>query len=173
MIHYALHCAGGHDFDGWFKDSASFDEQARRGLLSCPECAGTQVDRALMAPNVRTRRAAKPRQEPAASAAPAPTTSAPATLGPATLGPATTVPTASVTAPLPDQVRAVLQRIRAEVEKSCDYVGPRFAEAARGIATGAEPARAIYGEATPEQEADLADDGIEVARIPWVPRANG
>ncbi len=74
---------------------------------------------------------------------------------------------------MPDQVRAVLQRIRAEVEKNCDYVGPRFAEAAREIATGAEPPRPIYGEATPEQEAELAEDGIEVSRIPWVPRANG
>jgi hypothetical protein len=70
-------------------------------------------------------------------------------------------------------VRAVLQRIRAEVEKSCDYVGPRFADAARDIASGAVPPRPIYGEATPEQEAELADEGIEVARIPWVPRAAG
>jgi hypothetical protein len=158
MIHYALRCAGGHEFDGWFKDSASFDVQARSGLLDCPVCADTKVERALMAPNLRTRTAALPAPEAPASAAP-----------PA----ATPVPTASVSTPMPDQVRAVLQRIRADVEKSCDYVGPRFAEAARGIATGAEPPRPIYGEATPEQEAELAEDGIEVSRIPWVPRANG
>jgi hypothetical protein len=59
------------------------------------------------------------------------------------------------------------------VEKSCDYVGPNFADAARDIASGEAPARSIYGEATPEQEAELADEGIEVARIPWVPRASG
>jgi hypothetical protein len=159
MIHYALQCAGGHDFDGWFKDSASFDEQSRRGLLACPECADTKVERALMAPSVRTRRAAAPKLIAAQPAAPA---AVPAP-----------VPSTAVGAPMPDQVRAVLQRIRAEVEKSCDYVGPDFAQAARDIATGAEPPRAIYGEATPEQEAELAEDGIEVARIPWVPRANG
>jgi hypothetical protein len=163
MIHYALRCANGHEFDGWFNNSASFDIQSKQGLLDCPVCAGTDIERALMAPNVRTRFAVAPAVEkPPAQATPA---SAPAPKAP--------VPTTAVSAPMPDQVRAVLQRIRAEVEKTCDYVGPRFAEAARGIATGAEPPRAIYGEATEEQEAELADDGIEVARIPWVPRANG
>jgi hypothetical protein len=159
MIHYALRCAGGHEFDGWFKDSVSFDHQAANGLLDCPVCAGTRIERALMAPNVRTRIAA----QPAAEAAPAP----------AAPPPAPAVPSTAVSTPMPDQVRAVLQRIRAEVEKRCDYVGPRFAEAARGIATGAEKPRPIYGEATPEQEAELEGDGIEVTRIPWVPRANG
>jgi hypothetical protein len=158
MIHYALRCSGGHEFDGWFKDSASFDRQAAHGLLDCPVCAGTRIERALMAPNVRTRLAAQPAAE---------------TPLPAMRAPEPVAPTTAVTTPMPDQVRAVLQRIRAEVEKSCDYVGPRFAEAARGIATGELPPRPIYGEATPEQEAALAEDGIEVARIPWVPRANG
>ncbi len=74
---------------------------------------------------------------------------------------------------VPDQVRAVLQRIRAEVEQKCDYVGPRFAEEARAIHEGAVPVRPIYGEATEEQAESLAEDGINVARIPWVPRADG
>jgi hypothetical protein len=74
---------------------------------------------------------------------------------------------------LPDQVRAVLQRIRAEVEQKCDYVGPRFAEEARAMHCGDSKRRAIYGETTPEQAEALAEDGIEVARIPWVPRADG
>ena len=60
MIHYALRCGGGHEFDGWFKDSASFDQQASRGLLDCPICADRRVERALMAPNVRTRQAVRP-----------------------------------------------------------------------------------------------------------------
>jgi hypothetical protein len=35
-----------------------------------------------------------------------------------------------------------------------------------------EPPRPIYGEATPDEAAALAEDGIDVARIPWVPRAD-
>jgi hypothetical protein len=67
----------------------------------------------------------------------------------------------------------VLQRIRAEVEKNCEYVGDSFADEARRIHKGESDARAIYGETTPEQAEALADDGIEVARIPWLPRAEG
>ena len=41
MIHYQLRCAGGHDFDGWFRDSAAFDAQAKAGFVECPTCGGT------------------------------------------------------------------------------------------------------------------------------------
>ena len=74
---------------------------------------------------------------------------------------------------IPDHVRAMLQRVRAEVEKNCDYVGPGFADEARRIHRGDTDRRAIYGEASPSDAEELADEGIEIARIPWVPRADG
>jgi hypothetical protein len=74
---------------------------------------------------------------------------------------------------MPDHVRAMLQRLRAEVEKTCDYVGREFAEEARRIHRGESSRRGIYGEATPAEAEALADEGIDVARIPWVPRADG
>jgi hypothetical protein len=74
---------------------------------------------------------------------------------------------------LPDHMRAMLQRLRAEVEKNCDYVGEQFADEARRIHRGESDVRGIYGETTPEQAEALADEGIEVNRIPWVPRADG
>jgi len=77
------------------------------------------------------------------------------------------------TGPIPAQMLAVLQRMRAEVEKNCDYVGPDFADEARRIHRGEIDERPIYGEATEEQAESLAEDGINVARIPWVPRADG
>lgn len=73
---------------------------------------------------------------------------------------------------LPDRVRAALQRLRADVERNCDYVGNGFAEEARRIHNGEAKVRGIYGESTPEQAEALAEDGIEVARIPWLPRAD-
>ncbi len=36
MIHYDLQCDADHRFDGWFKDSGSFDRQAAHGMLECP-----------------------------------------------------------------------------------------------------------------------------------------
>jgi hypothetical protein len=163
MIHYDLRCGDGHAFDGWFKSSAAFDTQAQGGLIECPVCTGTSVTRALMTPRLS--------KGLAAPAEPAPAVEAKAPPGNAVAAPdAMAVGGAPA---LPDQVRAVLQRIRAEVEQKCDYVGPRFAEEARAMHSGDSKRRAIYGETTPDQAEALAEDGIEVARIPWVPRADG
>ena len=50
MIKYALACAGGHEFEGWFSASGDFDDQRERGLLSCPMCASPDVRKRIMAP---------------------------------------------------------------------------------------------------------------------------
>jgi hypothetical protein len=165
MIHYDLRCSAGHTFDGWFRDSATFDQQASRGLIECPECAGTKVERALMAPRLsRGRRA--PVIDAAGEAAGVKARPEGASPEP----PAVTQPGPPM--PVPDQVRAVLQRIRAEVEQKCTYVGGNFAEEARRMHVGATPAKPIYGEATKAQAEALEEDGIAVSRIPWVPRAD-
>jgi hypothetical protein len=164
MIHYNVRCSHDHEFDGWYKDSAAFDRLAKRGLVECPVCGDPKVQRAMMAPAVSTRQAL-----PAPSPTPAPT--AQPTAGPAAQPPAHPVTMAG--GPIPDQMRAMLQRMRAEVEKRCDYVGPSFADEARKIHRGESQPRGIYGETTPEQAEALSDEGIEVARIPWVPRADG
>jgi hypothetical protein len=70
--------------------------------------------------------------------------------------------------PSPAQLRHMLQAVRRHVESSCENVGDRFAEEARAIHRGDAEARGIYGDATQEEAQALADDGIEVARIPWV-----
>ncbi len=161
MIHYLLRCVDDHGFDGWFKDSASFEKQAKRGLLECPVCGSVKVERALMTPSVPKKGRARPKAEPAVEA--------PVAADPA---PETTAPPAIAAAGIPDHVRAVLQRVRAEVEQNCDYVGPTFAEEARRIHRGESQRRGIYGEASEEDAEQLAADGIDVSRIPWVPRAD-
>jgi hypothetical protein len=155
MIHYQLRCSQLHGFDGWFKDSASFEKQAKRGLIECPECGGTDVERALMAPAL-----AKRESLPVPVAQP----KAPAPVPP---------PVKATAGRLPAQVMAALQRIRAEVEKSCEYVGPNFADQARAMHRGEAEPKSIYGETTEEQAETLSEEGIAVAKIPWVPRADG
>jgi hypothetical protein len=157
MIHYDLRCSQDHGFDGWFKDSAAFEKQAKRGLVECPQCGDTKVQRALMSPAV-AKRGAVPVKLPD----PVPTPQPPAS-----------PPAAVAGGPLPDHMRAMLQRMRAEVEKHCDYVGPQFAEEARKIHRGESDKRGIYGETSPEQAEALSEEGIEIAQIPWVPRADG
>lgn len=70
--------------------------------------------------------------------------------------------------PSPAQLRHMLQAVRRHVETSCENVGDRFAEEARAIHRGDAEARGIYGDATQDEAQALADEGIEVARIPWV-----
>ncbi len=75
-------------------------------------------------------------------------------------------------APSPAQLRTALQELRRHVETNCDYVGERFAEEARRIHYGESDPRGIYGETSAEDAAGLADEGIEVSRIPWLPRSD-
>lgn len=153
MIHYQLRCDQGHGFDGWFRDSAGFERQAAAKLVDCPECGSHAVTRALMAPAV-----GKPREASVAQPAPA----APVAVAPPP-------------GPMPARLVALLQKVRAEVEAKCDYVGPAFAEEARrrARAEDPDPPRGIYGEATEAEAEALRDEGIEIGQVPWVPRADG
>lgn len=61
MIKYALACAHGHEFEGWFGASADFDDQKARGLLACPVCDSPDVAKQIMAPAISgTKRTASP-----------------------------------------------------------------------------------------------------------------
>lgn len=165
MIHYTLRCAApvhgasAHEFEGWFKDSAAFEKLLAAKLVECPACGDTGAGRALMAPAIPKKgrsRAAKPEAGPEPATPPVAHAGQPS----ATAG------------PMPDQVRALLQRIRAEVEASCDYVGEGFADQARKMARGETETRGIYGEASDDDAEALREEGIAVARIPWVPRSD-
>ena len=52
MIVFNLKCDRSHEFEGWFASSATFEDQAAAGLLACPTCASTKVEKAPMAPAV-------------------------------------------------------------------------------------------------------------------------
>ncbi|WP_237216399.1 DUF1178 family protein [Falsiroseomonas oryziterrae] len=163
MIHYKLRCDAGHEFESWFQDSAGFEKLAKAGLVECTVCGSTAVERALMAPAVvSSRKKAKPPAPPQ-----------PAAEAPAPQPQGQIQGQAMAAGPMPAQMVAMLQRLRAEVEKSCDYVGKDFAEEARKIHNGEVEPRGIYGEATDAEAEALAEDGIDVARLPWVPRADG
>jgi len=45
MIVYDLKCRNGHTFEGWFKDFKAFTKQQKSGLITCPVCDDTGVDR--------------------------------------------------------------------------------------------------------------------------------
>ncbi|WP_154389979.1 DUF1178 family protein, partial [Bordetella pertussis] len=60
---------------------------------------------------------------------------------------------------------AVLRQVR-ELVRNTENVGARFAQEARRIHEGEADERPIRGTATPQERAELADDGIDVVSLP-------
>lgn len=56
MIRYSLICDHGHEFEGWFSESADFERQRDSGFLTCPVCSSVAISKTLMAPSVATAR---------------------------------------------------------------------------------------------------------------------
>jgi len=59
MIKYQLRCRCDHEFEGWFPSSKEYTRQKNKGMIQCPMCDSTAVDKAIMAPNVSTPKAKK------------------------------------------------------------------------------------------------------------------
>jgi hypothetical protein len=150
MILFTLRCDKGHEIEAWFRDNAAYKRQHTRGEIACPECGSNKIGKAPMAPRLGRSRG---------DMAPVPV-------------PAPSRPATPERAPTPTEFRRALQQMRRYVETNCEHVGPRFAEEARKIHNGEAPSRGIYGDATDAESEALADDGIEVARIPWVPTSD-
>ncbi len=67
-----------------------------------------------------------------------------------------------------------LKALRAEIEASCDDVGPRFAQEARKRAAAQEAGespRGCIGQATVAEVLDLVSDDIPVAPLPFRPNS--
>lgn len=52
MISFNLRCENDHEFEGWFKDSTSFEKQRDRKLIECTICGSHEVEQALSRPNI-------------------------------------------------------------------------------------------------------------------------
>ncbi|MEM9046869.1 MAG: DUF1178 family protein [Pseudomonadota bacterium] len=72
----------------------------------------------------------------------------------------------------PSQAEAALQALRQKIESESDYVGKEFADEARRIHLGEADARGIWGEANQEEAKALHEEGIPVAPIPFMRRAD-
>ena len=151
MIRYALVCDQRHEFESWFSNSAAYDQQAKRGLVTCPACGSAKVEKAIMAPRLAgTKKAAKLPRDSASAA------------------PAAAAPVAMIS-PQEREFRSKLKELRDHLTKNADYVGPKFPEEARKMHYGEIDHRSIYGEATPADAKELHDEGIEFHPIPVLP----
>ena len=168
MIRYALACDNGHTFESWFQSSAAYDKQAKRGLIGCPACGSTKVEKALMTPGLsgtrkRGARATAPAHE---AAAPTHEATVPAQV-PANLPEAPAA--VAMMSPQEREFRKKLKELREHLTKNADYVGQKFPEEARKMHYGEIEHRSIYGEASPQDAKDLHDEGIEFHPLPVLP----
>ena len=56
MILFRLKCSHDHEFEAWFRTSASYDEQLSHGDIDCPVCGDKKIGKAPMAPSLSTGR---------------------------------------------------------------------------------------------------------------------
>ena len=65
------------------------------------------------------------------------------------------------------KIKKQLLELRRYIEKNCKNVGDNFPREARSIHYDKKTSKGIYGKATPEETAELLEEGIDVATIPW------
>jgi hypothetical protein len=151
MIVFDLLCAKGHRFEGWFNSAGDYSAQKERGLLSCPKCATTEVQRVPSATRANLG-APEPKRAPQPNAA-----------------------NAMVKTPEMDGKDAfaiaqmLYSRMLDEILTKTEDVGRDFPSEARKIHYNEAPARAIRGQATQQEHDELVDEGVPVARFPVPP----
>jgi hypothetical protein len=155
MIRYTLVCERQHDFESWFANSAAYDKQAKRGLVACPICGSSKVEKAIMAPRL-ARSGKRIDVPPAPPAAPVPA------------APDTPAPVAMVS-PQERELRSKLKELRDHLTKNAENVGRKFPDEARKMHYGEIEHRSIYGEASPQEAKDLHEEGVEFHPLPTLP----
>ena len=151
MIHYHLRCNQDHAFESWFQSSSAYEDQEKRKLVNCPVCGSSDVERAIMAPQIvsqKSREAAVP--APAAAAAdPSPST--------------------QLMMAQERELRTKLKELRDHIVNNADNVAERFPTEARKMHYGDIEHRPIYGEASPQEARELIEEGVEVTPLPVLP----
>ena len=156
MIRYNLRCEKGHSFESWFQSSAAYESQEKRKLVSCPACGSVKVERAIMAPQIVSK---KGRDR---ATAPVETADVPAM-------PSNSPESTPLMMAQERELRAKLRELRQHIVKNADNVGERFPNEARKMHYGDIEHRPIYGEASPEEARSLIDEGVEVSPLPVLP----
>lgn len=181
MISFNLTCGFGHQFEGWFSSSVDYDDQQAKGLVACPICDNTAITKALMTPNVTAKGNQKSQNnidmpsvnkpiQPHLKAEhdrmvmPQPLSAKPevAKEMPPEMPPEMLEAAAAV--------MAEMRKVQKTIEAECDDVGDGFAEEARKIHYGEREPRGIYGRTSDEEANTLLDEGIDITRMPWLPK---
>jgi hypothetical protein len=151
VIVFDLKCSHSHIFEAWFSNSAAYEDQCTRGLVSCPICGNVDVVKAVMAPNIPAKGSQK--TEIAANKP---------------------VMMAKPEAALKAEFMTMMGKIaeaQAKALKSSEWVGDDFSTVARAMDAGEVEAKSIHGQASQEEAKALIEDGISIMPllVPVVP----
>lgn len=152
MIVFDLLCPSGHRFEGWFASSVDFEQQQENGLLLCPQCGTTDIDKAPMAPAVPRKGSQLAVKDDRA-------------LVSGKAGGAA----AAADGPPPELAEAMrkLASLQAEALKDSRWVGDRLAEESRAMFYGEGEAEPIHGQASVKEARELHEEGIPIAPLPF------
>jgi hypothetical protein len=156
VIRYNLICDKRHEFESWFANSAAYDKQAKRGLVSCALCGSAKVEKAIMAPRLARTDKSGPIVAPVEASAPTP-------------APAEAPTPVAMISPQEREFRKKLKELRDHLTSNAENVGKKFPEVARKMHYGEVEHRSIYGEASPKDAKELHDEGIEFHPLPVLP----
>ncbi len=157
MIVFDLHCELSHTFEGWFASADDFTLQKTRGLVQCPICDSSLVERKLSAPRLNLGA-----QSTAVESKQLETSNQTSTQ----------VLTTAVSKMSPESA-ATVQKMQAlwmemakQVVANTEDVGSQFADEARKIHYNEAPDRNIRGVASADEAAALREEGIDVHAFP-------
>ena len=175
MIKFTLNCADQHAFECWFPNSESLSRQLGLKLVDCPICGSVDVIRPLSAPNLltpktRSRSATPDHIDP--SQIVSGQTDADERQRQQTKQVRRPVTSGVAVPPTSDVMRSMLRDMQKLVERDFTHVGDNFAAEARKIHLGEAEAENIYGQCTPDEQAELEEEGITVGVLPWLPPDN-
>ena len=192
MIKYQLICDLAHEFEGWFQTGAAFDAQNEARLVTCPVCDSVKVRRALMTPSLASpkRRRDDVRRLPMAEACHQAHHQA-GTNAPSSQAASGQTASAHVAASKPDPSKpasaqatpsqatpsqaalgeaiAQLRQLQRKVKSECRDAGTDFATEVRKMHYGDSEPENIYGHSSAEERESLADEGIDIVTLPWLP----
>jgi hypothetical protein len=160
---FDLRCRHSHRFEGWFASEQDFLDQQARRLVTCPLCNDGEVERV---PSAARLNLASLREAPRAAAHGTPEAAGAAAPGAA----ANAEATVEMMSTMGVDLQALWMQAVKHVLANTEDVGDRFAAEARDIHYGRTGHRGIRGQATPDEAAELREEGIEVQSMP-VPAA--
>jgi hypothetical protein len=138
MIVFNLACDQEHHFEGWFASGEAFARQQELGLVTCPMCGSTEVEKQLSAPRLNLGHGEPAQPQPQAQ-------ELQAYMG---------------------SEQMLVRQFKQFIMSNTENVGAAFAETARRMHYGEETHRNIRGKVSAEEAEELRDEGIDTMSLP-------